>query len=211
MARLSGAGGTISALALCLSAATASPAADLAPGRFLVASRQVSEAAFAGTVILLIRHDGRGAMGLIVNRRSEVPLSKLFPATPRSGSSADPVYIGGPVGRTGVIALARSRAAPEGAARVFADVHLITDRDLLARTITAGAGPGDFRVYLGYSGWTTGRLQREVEAGSWHVLAADTAQVFDPEPESLWSRLMQRIEALRARRPAPAVTRRSGA
>jgi putative transcriptional regulator len=211
MARLSGAGRTISALALCLSAAATSPAADLAPGRFLVASRQVSEVTFAGTVVLLIRHDGRGAMGLIVNRRSEVNLSKLFPAMPKSRSSTDPVYIGGPVGRTGVIALARSRAAPEGAARIFADVHMIADRDLLEQTIAAGARQGEFRVYLGYSGWTKGRLEREVEAGSWHVLAADTAQVFDPKPDSLWSRLMQRIEGLRARRPSPAATRRSGA
>ena len=118
MARLSGGGRMIAVAALCVWAAALSPAADLSRGVFLVASRQVSDPAFAGTVVLLIRQDSRGAMGLIVNRRSDARLSTLLPRIP---NAADPVYIGGPVGRTGAIALARGAAVPVGAARVIAD------------------------------------------------------------------------------------------
>ncbi|MFB3776208.1 MAG: YqgE/AlgH family protein [Bryobacteraceae bacterium] len=209
MARPSSAARAVPVLALCLSAAGSLEAVDPAAGRLLVASRKVSDPAFAGTVVLLIRHDSRGAMGLILNRQSEIPLSKLFPGLPSPANASDPVFLGGPVGRTGVIGLVRSSVAPAGAGLVFSDVLMIVNREPLSQTIAAGARPDKFRAYLGYSGWTTGRLPAEVEAGSWHVLPATTRLVFDPDPPTLWPRLMRRIESLSAGRPA--ATRRSGA
>jgi putative transcriptional regulator len=211
MAWLSGAGRMVSGLTLCLSFAQFSPAADLAPGRLLVASRQVSDPTFAGTVVLLISHESRSAVGLIVNRRSEVPLSSLLPGMPKGANASDPVFVGGPVGKTGVVALVRSRAAPVGAARIFADVYLVSEKALLEKVLAAGARPDVFRVYLGYAGWTSGRLEKEVAAGSWHILPADSAHAFDPEPDSLWTRLMQRIEGGLARSRTRVLTRRSGA
>ncbi len=198
------------ALMLCLSTGSLSSAADLSRGLFLVASRQVTDPTFAETVVLLIRQDSRGAMGLIVNRRSEARLSVLLPGMPKTPGSADPVYVGGPVGRTGVIGLARSGAAPAGAPRVFADVHLISERALLEKTLSAGARSDVFRLYLGYAGWTNERLRNEIEQSLWHTVAADSAQVFDPRPDTLWRRLMLRIEGQLATN-RPAATKRSGA
>ncbi|HSW49355.1 MAG TPA: YqgE/AlgH family protein, partial [Bryobacteraceae bacterium] len=138
MARLSGATRAIPFLALCVAAGAPVKAEDLSAGRLLVASRTVSDPAFAGSVVLLLRHDSRGTMGLILNRQSEIPLSKLFPGMPKSANASDPVFVGGPVGRTGVIGLVRSSGAPPGTSRVFGDVHMIRDREPLERTIAAG-------------------------------------------------------------------------
>ena len=175
--------------------------ADLAAGKFLVASRIVSDPRFAGTVVLLIHHDQASAMGLIINRRSTASLSSLFPGIGQAGNRSDPAYIGGPVGRTRVLALARPRVAPAGTTRILADVRLISERLDLERTLAAGARSDVFRVYLGYAGWTTGRLEREVAAGSWHILAGEAGLVFDAKPESLWKRLMSRFEGPRASTP----------
>jgi len=72
---------------------------------------------------------------------------------------------------------------------VFSDVQAITDKDLLEETVTAGKPPSIFRVYIGYTGWTAPQLQNEVERGFWHVLAGSSSIVFDPNPETLWTRL----------------------
>ena len=56
------------------------------------------------------------------------------------------------------------------------------------------AQPGTFHVYLGYAGWSAGQLEHEVELGGWHVLPADAASVFDPEPDGLWEKLIRRTE-----------------
>ena len=60
--------------------------------------------------------------------------------------------------------------------------------------MAAGTGPATFRVYAGYSGWTAKQLQGEVELGGWHIFPGDASVVFDPDPESVWSRLIRKTE-----------------
>lgn len=165
-----------------------------APGRFLIAQRNLEDPNFAESVVLLLPHDGDGAMGVIVNRPMRVPLSRLFPAAKETKGGADPVYQGGPVGRTGILALIRVRPKPEAARQVFGDVHLISTRELLDDTLTAGAESSRVRVFMGYAGWRAGQLEREIRLDAWRVLPAEAALVFDPNPGSLWSRLVERTE-----------------
>jgi putative transcriptional regulator len=167
----------------------------LAAGKFLVASRDLLDPNFAETVVLLLRYEEDGVLGLIVNRRTRVPISRAFPDLPESvkGRSA-PLYTGGPVRPTVALALLRSRVRPEGAEPVFADVSMVSGKSLLERTLAAGTLPSTFRLYSGYSGWTAKQLQREVEIGGWHIFPGDASMVFDPDPESLWARLIKRTE-----------------
>ncbi|MBI1788421.1 MAG: YqgE/AlgH family protein [Acidobacteria bacterium] len=167
---------------------------DLAAGKFLVASRDLTDPNFAETVVLLVNYDENGAMGLIVNRRTRVPLSRVFDELKEAKGRADPVHVGGPVSRTGVLALLRSRTKPEEARSVFADVYMISTKTLLEQTLAAGAESSAFRVYLGYSGWGPGQLENEVELGGWHIFRGEAATVFDPDPDAVWPRLIKKTE-----------------
>ena len=171
----------------------------LAAGQFLVANRNGSDPNFARTVILLARYDQTSAMGLIINRPSNVPLSRALGAIEAAKNRTEPVYFGGPVGMTGALALLRSPSAPAAGTNVFANVHLISTRTLLEKTLAAGTPASDFRVYLGYAGWGAGQLDMEVGLGWWHVMPAEAGMVFDPQPGTLWTRLIGRFEGLRAR------------
>src|SRR5271169_783208 len=82
--------------------------ADLAAGKMLVASRDLPDPNFAKTVVLLVQYDEDGVVGLILNRRSKVPISRLLDDLPGARNRRDPVYAGGPVGTTEVLALVRS-------------------------------------------------------------------------------------------------------
>jgi putative transcriptional regulator len=166
---------------------------DLGVGKVLVAARGLGDPNFAGTVILLVHFDGKGAVGLILNRRTDVPLSRVLDLKAAKDRS-DPVYVGGPVEPTAVLGLFESSAKVEKAENIFGGVYLITDKALFEKTISARPDPGVFHVYLGYAGWTQDQLRAEVQLGAWFVFPADTETVFNSNPDSLWLEMIKKTQ-----------------
>jgi putative transcriptional regulator len=168
---------------------------ELAPGTFLVASRDLGDPNFSETVILLLRYDEeQGAMGLIVNRRGDLPLSRVFEDVKQAKSRKDLAYLGGPVEEGNVLALLKSSRKLDEEQRVFPGVYLISDKDQLEKALADKLEPNVFHVYLGYAGWGPGQLERELDLGAWHIVAPDAASVFDDDPDSVWTRLIRRTE-----------------
>jgi putative AlgH/UPF0301 family transcriptional regulator len=166
---------------------------DLRVGKLLVASRSLGDPDFAGTVVLLVRYDEKGALGLILNRRTDVPLSRVLDLEAAKDRS-DPVYLGGPVGPSTVFALFESSTKMEKAEDIFGGVYLISDKALFEQTISARPDPDVFHVYLGYAGWTQDQLRSEAQLGAWFVFPADAATVFNSDPDSLWLHMIQKTE-----------------
>jgi putative transcriptional regulator len=168
---------------------------DLAVGRLLVASRDLGDPNFAKTVILLVHYsEDQGAVGLVVNKRTDVPISRVFHDLKEASGRNDPVYVGGPVELNSVLALLKSASKPEGADRVFGDVYLISNRNLLARTLASPAEATVFHTYIGYAGWKAGQLEHEVDLGAWHIMPGDVATVFHADPDAVWEHLIRRTE-----------------
>jgi putative transcriptional regulator len=178
-------------------------AKDLAAGKLLVASRGLADPNFAKTVILLVHYDARGVVGLILNRRTDIPLSKVLEDLKPAKDRSDKVYLGGPVETPSVLALFQSDAKIEGAEHVFGGVYLISTKTLFEETISAKPDPGVFHVYLGYAGWTADQLRMEVELGAWFIFPEDARTVFNSHPDSLWSEMIGKTELqLAGREPA---------
>ena len=171
---------------------------DLGVGKVLVADRSLGDPDFAGTVILLARYDEKGAVGLILNRRTDVPISRVLDLK-AAKDRTDPVYLGGPVEPSAVFALFESSAKLEKAENVFDGVYLISDKALFEKTISSRPDPGVFHVYLGYAGWTQDQLRTEVQLGAWFVFPADAATVFNSDPDSLWLQMIRRTQLKFAR------------
>ena len=166
---------------------------DLGVGKLLVASRSLGDPDFARTVVLLVRYDEKGVIGLILNRRTDIPLSRVLDLDAAKDRS-DPVYLGGPVGPSAVFALFESSAKMEKAENILGGVYLISDKALFEQTISSRPDPGIFHVYLGYAGWTQDQLRAEAKSGAWFVFPADTATVFNSDPDSLWLQMIQKTE-----------------
>jgi putative AlgH/UPF0301 family transcriptional regulator len=166
----------------------------LGAGKLLVASRDLADPHFAETVILLVHYDAQGVVGLILNRRTDVPLSRVLADLKAAKDRSDPVYLGGPMERPAVFALFQSPAKIEGAERVFDRVYLISAKTLFEQTISTRPAPGVFHVYLGYAGWTIDQLRKEVELGAWFIFPADVSTVFSADPDSLWSQMIRKTE-----------------
>jgi len=164
----------------------------------LVATRDLGDPNFAKTVVLVVHHDADGVVGLVLNRRTDVPLSKVFDGMETAKGRTDPVFLGGPVDGAAVFALVRSTFKVEGAEHVFGDVYLIATKSVLEQAIAEKPDKENFHVFMGYAGWTHDQLRKEVELGAWSILQADTGSVFDSNPESLWLRMIRKTEQKRA-------------
>lgn len=169
-------------------------AKNLAVGKLLVASRDLVDPSFAKTVILLVHRDDQGLVGLILNRRTDLALSRVLEGLPGAKDRSDPAYLGGPVEVPAVTALLQSPTKVEGADHIFSGVYLISTKTLFEQTLAARPDPQVFHVYLGYAGWTNDQLRKEMELGSWFIFPADIGTVFNSDPGSLWPQMIRQTE-----------------
>ena len=167
---------------------------DLGTGRLLVAARGLPDPNFVESVVLLIQYDQQGTVGLMINRRTRAPISRVLPDLNTAKDKSDPVYVGGPVELSAVFGLSRSRKKLDGATSLLSEVYLVSSKALLDKVLATSTGPDNFRLYLGYCGWAGGQLENEVRQGGWWIFDANAGLVFDSNPDSVWSRLIARTE-----------------
>ena len=192
------------AFALSLLLAAASAAWADSP-YFLVARPDLPDPNFEDTVVLMPGTGLQGPLGVIVNRPTTIPLSKLFPDIPQLAKSDDRLFFGGPVGRDMVSFVFRAASAPEeDSVEVARGVYLSTDEDLLRKLLTGGAS--DLRVFAGFAAWGPDQLDQEIGRGDWHAMPVESKAIFDRRPASVWPELNRRASAIRVRAmPAPGV------
>jgi putative transcriptional regulator len=164
-------------------------------GQFLVATEELQDPRFARTVIYIVRHDGSGAMGLVVNRpignAPLAPLLRQFGLDDHGVGGTIPVHYGGPVESTRGFVLHTAEYATQGTDRIAGDIALSTRPEVLA-DIARGAGPRRFLFALGYAGWGAGQLENEIDAGAWITVPADPALLFDDDYAHKWERATSR-------------------
>jgi putative transcriptional regulator len=165
----------------------------LSEGKFLVASRKVKDPRFSETVILLVQYGFHGAVGLIINRPTEVKLSTIWPDIAGLKDRNETLFIGGPMGMKQMMLLIQSGRRPADAHDVFNDVYASTSMTTL-RQLTDDPVKGErFKAYTGYSGWAAGQLDREISRGDWHVMDADARTIFEKDPSEVWQELIRRL------------------
>ena len=159
---------------------------------FLIAMPGLQDMAFARSVVYLCEHSERGALGLIINKPTDINLQKLFDKVEMSLGRADlvqqPVMQGGPVqtergfvlhdplvwGEDGTekeAVYASTLAIPGG-------LEMTTSKDVL-EALAEGAGPRRLLITLGYSAWGEGQLESEIAENAWLTVGADQSVIFE--------------------------------
>ena len=163
---------------------------------FLIAMPGLEDESFARSVVYLCEHSERGALGLIINKPTDITLKGLFDKVDlslrREDLTKEPVFQGGPVqtergfvlhepmlmdkGETDESAYASTMTIPGG-------LEMVTSKDVL-EALSTGAGPRRVLITLGYSSWGEGQLESELAENAWLTVAADLSVIFDtPVPE----------------------------
>lgn len=140
------------------------------------------ETPFAGTLIYVCEHNEDGALGIVINRLTDLTVSQLFEGAgvpmskiALSGRWQDmPVYWGGPVRSDRGFILHRPLGDWQSTLVVRGDLGMTISRDLL-EAMAGGGGPDEALVSLGYAGWTAGQLEQELAQNAWLVIPCDDA------------------------------------
>lgn len=168
---------------------------------FIVAKRDLKDPTFGKTVVLVIP-DADGPVGVIINRPTRRKLRNMFSETENLQQSLDRVFFGGPIAYQMLAFLVRSPTPPKYALLAVDDLYLSKDRDYLEELFRRPEPTKGLRVYLGFSGWSTTQLEREIARGDWFVMKADPALVFSDNPERLWEELIEKASARSVLAPA---------
>jgi putative transcriptional regulator len=146
---------------------------DLAQGKIMIMQRDAPDPLFAHSVIVLAHYDRAGALGLMIHYRSNLTIQRALTGIKGAEKRTDPLFVGGPVEMQGVLALLRSDSPPPGAGRVAGNLYLLSSKQSIGTALFEGRKSSEFHVFLGYTGWGPGQLEREVRLNGWYIFDYD--------------------------------------
>jgi len=157
--------------------------------QFLIAMPGMDDPNFARGVTLLCQHNDEGALGITINRPSEVTLIEVFDqiGIECEDETLDQVvvYEGGPVHPERGFVLHSGPPVWESSMRVGSGISVTTSRDIL-EAIARGEGPEKYLMALGYAGWGAGQLEDEMRDNAWLNVMAKADILFDYPVEQRW-------------------------
>lgn len=161
-------------------------------GMLLVATPALIDPNFVDTVVLLLDVDDNGALGVVLNRPSGIPVSDVLHDWGEVVAEPEVLFRGGPVSTEGALGVATLRTeddVPVGFRAVEGRLGLVdldTPVELLEGSLDG------VRIFAGYAGWGAEQLVGEIEEGSWYVVPAQLPDVFRVDPTDLWRDVLRR-------------------
>ena len=161
-------------------------------GMLLVATPALLDPNFIDTVVLLLDVDDQGALGVVLNRPSGIPVASVLGGWGDVVAEPEVLFRGGPVSTEAALAVATLRAeddVPVGFRAVEGRLGLV-DLDTPVELLEGSLD--DLRIFAGYAGWGATQLVDEIEEGSWYVVPAQLPDVFRADPRDLWRDVLRR-------------------
>ena len=171
------------------------PGSSSLAGQLLIASPSMGDPRFSRTVILMIKHDQTGALGIVINRPvGERSIAEILQAPGEQVADIEGkvrIFIGGPVEPDrGFIVHSAEYRRPE-TLTVDTRFAMTSSREIL-RDMGTNQGPQKVLVAFGYAGWAPGQLENELKRQAWVVAPADVPLVFDQDRDTLWDTAIAR-------------------
>lgn len=161
-------------------------------GKLLIAEPMLEDPNFERSVVLLIEHSEDGALGVVLNRPTDIDVGAVLDEWGQLAADPGVLYVGGPVNQDSLVALGR-RATGNGEVmgwtQVFDDLGAV---DLHLEPTELAPGLNGIRVFVGYSGWGPAQLEMELAQDAWVVVDAVVDDVFAPDPETMWRSVLAR-------------------
>lgn len=165
---------------------------EVRAGMLLVATPVLLDPNFVETVVLLLDVDDQGALGVVLNRPSAIPVAAVLEGWEDVVAEPEVLFQGGPVSTQGALAVATLRTeddVPVGFRAVEGRLGLL-DLDTPVELLEGSLG--GLRIFAGYAGWGAEQLVGEIEEGSWYVVPALEPDVFRLDPAGLWRDVLRR-------------------
>ncbi len=165
--------------------------------QFLIAMPNQADPSFAHTVTYLCQHNKEGALGIVINRPAGLKLSGIFEQMKIKSDSDQinntPIFAGGPVQQErGFVIHSATEKSWDSSIATSATTSLTSSRDIL-EAIAAGVGPRRFLVALGYAGWGSGQLEKEIIDNAWLNTPCEENILYDLPVNQRWNAAAQQL------------------
>src|SRR4051794_35359203 len=160
---------------------------DSLRGQLLVAGPTLTDPNFHRTVVLICEHTEEGALGLVLNRATDVEVTDALPELSELLGTGAVLWYGGPVQPQSIVLLAELDDPPEEALMVTGDVGLVLQGADLEEL---GSAALRCRAFLRYSGWGPGQLEDELERDDCIIVPDEPDDPFGPDADALWAALL---------------------
>jgi putative transcriptional regulator len=157
-------------------------------GQFLVATPSLEDPNFHHAVILILRHDEQGALGVVINRPIDVTVRQACEQVLEQTCDIEGVlHKGGPCEAVLMVLFTAHVEHGSDEPSFMHEHYFSTDKRTIERLLKSP--PAELKFVVGYSGWSAGQLESELQSGSWLVVDANSERIFGP-PGPLWTRLV---------------------
>ncbi|MEE7628218.1 YqgE/AlgH family protein [Methylobacter sp. Wu8] len=164
--------------------------------QFIIAMPNLADPNFFHTVAYLCQHNADGALGIVINRSTDMKLGEIFKQmdikVTSPASAETPVFAGGPVQQERGFVVHTSGGDWHATLPVSETISLTTSRDVL-EAIAAGEGPEQYLVALGYAGWGAGQLEKEIMDNAWLNTPSGKQVLFDTPVNLRWTAAADQI------------------
>lgn len=164
---------------------------DSTAGKLLIATPAIGDGNFEQSVIYMLHHDLDGALGVIINRPTELAVQELLPRWGELANEPGMVFTGGPVEPNGFIGVGRAIGAQPDDVIPVPGTNLVTV-DLESDPVITGAHVDRLRLFRGYAGWGARQLDTELGAGSWFTVESMPGDMWSTEPSGLYEQVLLR-------------------
>jgi putative transcriptional regulator len=157
---------------------------------FLIAVPQLGDPNFFHSIVLILEHTQKGALGLVINDPAELDLGTFaenHALSCHSNVASMQVFRGGPIELEGGWILHTDEKAPEKQV-VLPGLYISGSQDTLKHLLETGFKK--MRLILGYAGWGAGQLDIEIAKGSWISSDVNVVHIFDTEPGMIWNSVL---------------------
>ena len=160
----------------------------------LIATPSIKDPLFSSSLVYMCEHNEQGSMGLVINHLASQSLHTIFEQLDIECTDEDirqqPVYIGGPVNLEQGFVLHRSNSHKavdewQKTTEVSDGIYLTMSADIL-QAIANNKGPEDYLVILGFSGWSSGQLESELQDNSWLTSSSSADLLFHQNTDAKW-------------------------
>lgn len=158
--------------------------------QLLLAAPTLLDPNFMQTIVIMVQHDDNGALGLVLNRPTQMSIKEAWEqVSDKPCAREDVIHVGGPC--EGVL-MALHNVEELSQIQVLPGLHFTTDTQYLEKLVQREEPDTHVRFFVGYSGWSAGQLENEMEAGSWQVAPATVDRIFATNG-NLWQQIKREI------------------
>lgn len=157
-------------------------------GVMLLADPAIEEVYFYRSSIFITEHNSEGTIGFVLNKEMDLELGNAV----QDFKGLDmPVYLGGPVGRESMYYLHTAGKLIPDSIEIKSGIYFGGDYNIVKKLLLSGnLLKSEIKFFIGYSGWSPGQLEKELEEESWFVAKTKKDYVFSKDTKNLWKRVL---------------------